>query len=394
MSRDEMVEALGTIARSGTKAFMDRIEAAQGRRGRAADRPVRRRLLFRLHGRRTASTWSRAVPAPTRPGCGRRTARAPSRSRPQHSTDAPARGTRVILHLMEDAKTYTERSTLERIVKAQSGHVPVPIVDRRQARRRSRRDRRRRGAVDQAEVRDHSRGLHRLLPQRRRPVRRAGADDPFPRRGAPRIHRARLRAGLAAVRPVRSRPQGADEALRQARLHHRRGGDPAALSALRARPGRFRRPAAQRLARDDPGEPDPRRDQEGRDQPRARRPREARREATPDAYAKIWETFGAVLKEGLYEDFERRDALLGLARFKTTARRRAWRSLKDYVAALKENQTAIYYIAGDDLDAARSLAAARRLPRARHRGAAAAGSGRQLLGHVRRRLSRASRSSR
>ncbi len=39
----------------------------------------------------------------------------------------------------------------------------------------------------------------------------------------------------------------------------------------------------------------------------------------PEAYAKIWETFGAVLKEGIYEDFERRDALLALARFKTTA---------------------------------------------------------------------------
>ena len=33
MNRDEMVEALGTIARSGTKAFMDRIEAAQGGEG-------------------------------------------------------------------------------------------------------------------------------------------------------------------------------------------------------------------------------------------------------------------------------------------------------------------------------------------------------------------------
>ena len=41
--------------------------------------------------------------------------------------DAPARGTRVILHLSEDAKSYTERFQLERIVKAQSGHVPVPI---------------------------------------------------------------------------------------------------------------------------------------------------------------------------------------------------------------------------------------------------------------------------
>ena len=41
--------------------------------------------------------------------------------------DALGRGTRVILHLLEDAKTYTERHTLERLVKAQSGHVPVPI---------------------------------------------------------------------------------------------------------------------------------------------------------------------------------------------------------------------------------------------------------------------------
>jgi molecular chaperone HtpG len=68
-----------------------------------------------------------------------------------------------------------------------------------------------------------------------------------------------------------------------------------------------------------------------------------------EAYKKIWDTFGAVLKEGIYEDFERRDALLALARFKTTASAGAWRSLKDYVAALKPNQTAIYYITGDDL---------------------------------------------
>ncbi len=40
---------------------------------------------------------------------------------------APLRGTRVVLHLMEDAKSYTERATIERLVRAQSGHVPVPI---------------------------------------------------------------------------------------------------------------------------------------------------------------------------------------------------------------------------------------------------------------------------
>jgi molecular chaperone HtpG len=68
----------------------------------------------------------------------------------------------------------------------------------------------------------------------------------------------------------------------------------------------------------------------------------------PEAYVKIWDAFSAVLKEGLYEDFERRDTLLSLARFKTTASPTGWRSLKDYVAGLKENQTAIYYLAGDD----------------------------------------------
>jgi molecular chaperone HtpG len=60
--------------------------------------------------------------------------------------------------------------------------------------------------------------------------------------------------------------------------------------------------------------------------------------------------FGAVLKEGLYEDYGRRETLLGLARFKTTTSGTEWRSLKDYVAAIKENQTAIYYATGPDLD--------------------------------------------
>ncbi len=77
-------------------------------------------------------------------------------------------------------------------------------------------------------------------------------------------------------------------------------------------------------------------------------------EKEPLAYANIWDTFGAVLKEGIYEDFERRDALLALARFKTTASADAWRSLKEYVGALKPNQSAIYYLAGDDLERLKS----------------------------------------
>ena len=312
---------------------------------------------------------------------------------PAALADAPQRGTRVILHLMEDAKTYTERSTLERMVKAQSGHVPVPIVivEKPGAEGAEIAD----GAAlwTKAEVRDHSRGIHRLLPQHRGAVRRAGADDAFPRRGAPRIHRARLRSGLAAVRPVRSRPQGPHQALRQARLHHRRGGDPAALSALRARAGGFRRPAAQRLARDDPGEPDPRRDQEGRDQPGARRSREARGEGA----GRLRQDLGHL---------RRRAEGRALRGFRAPRRAARPGALQDhrrqrYVAepeglcrrAQGEPDRDLLH-RGRRHRSPRSLAAPRRLPRARRRGSAACGPDRQLLGHVRRRRSRASRSSR
>lgn len=66
-----------------------------------------------------------------------------------------------------------------------------------------------------------------------------------------------------------------------------------------------------------------------------------------EKFAKIWGDFGAVLKEGLYEDPERRDQLLKIARFTTTTARDGQRSLADYVASLRENQTAIYYLAGE-----------------------------------------------
>jgi molecular chaperone HtpG len=69
-----------------------------------------------------------------------------------------------------------------------------------------------------------------------------------------------------------------------------------------------------------------------------------------DKYLKMWENFGSVLKEGLYEDYARRETLLGLARFKTSTSNNEWRSLKDYAADLKENQTAIYYAVGSDIE--------------------------------------------
>ena len=65
-------------------------------------------------------------------------------------------------------------------------------------------------------------------------------------------------------------------------------------------------------------------------------------------YATFWDNFGAVLKEGLYEDFERRDDILALCRFRTTKSDQPV-SLESYVAGMKEGQQAIYMITGDDL---------------------------------------------
>ncbi len=72
----------------------------------------------------------------------------------------------------------------------------------------------------------------------------------------------------------------------------------------------------------------------------------------PEEYAKFWDNFGAVLKEGLYEDRDQRDTLLGLARFRSTSRD-GWVSLDEYVEALKPGQDAIYTITGDNLDLVR-----------------------------------------
>src|SRR5215470_11173235 len=138
MSRDELVEALGTIARSGTKAFLERIQESKDHdKDRDKDRDKNREdasfigqfgvgfysafmvadrvdVTSRRAGSEEAFRWTSdgkgtfsisAVPLP----------------------DAPVRGTRVLLHLMEDAGDYIQRYTLERIVKTQSGHVPVPI---------------------------------------------------------------------------------------------------------------------------------------------------------------------------------------------------------------------------------------------------------------------------
>ncbi len=73
-------------------------------------------------------------------------------------------------------------------------------------------------------------------------------------------------------------------------------------------------------------------------------------EKSPEDYATFWNTFGAVLKEGLYEDGQQRESLLELARFRSTTRD-GLVSLADYVKEMKPGQEAIFTITGDDPEA-------------------------------------------
>jgi molecular chaperone HtpG len=89
-----------------------------------------------------------------------------------------------------------------------------------------------------------------------------------------------------------------------------------------------------------------------------------------EKYAAFWKEFGAVLKEGIGEDFANQERLAKLLRFASTHADEGV-SLADYVSRMKEGQDAIYYVTADTLAAAQGQPAARDLPQEGHRGAAA-----------------------
>jgi len=346
MSREEMVEALGTIARSGTRSFMERITTAEGKDGAqligqfgvgfysAFMVAGEVEVVSRRAGSNEAWAWSSD-------GKGKFTVA------PVALEEAPARGTRVILHLIDNARTYAERWTLERIVKEQSGHVPVPIalVEKPGAQPATLADgtalwTRPKSEISKEEYADFYRsvagqyddpaatvhfraeGRHEysalLFVPGARPFDLFDAD----RKGRIKLYVKRVfitdEAELMPryLRFVRGIVDTADLPLNVSR------------EMIQASPllGVIKKGVTSRILTD----------------------LAKLAEQDAGAFAKIWENFGAVVKEGLYEDFERRAQLLDLSRFRTTASGDGWRSLKDYIAALKANQTAIYYIVGDD----------------------------------------------
>jgi molecular chaperone HtpG len=82
---------------------------------------------------------------------------------------------------------------------------------------------------------------------------------------------------------------------------------------------------------------------------------ELKKKATkkPEEYATFWNNFGPVLKEGLYEDHENRDTLLELTRFNSTSSD-SLLSLEDYIGRMNDGQEDIFYITGDDAEMLKS----------------------------------------
>ncbi len=345
MSREEMVEALGTIARSGTRAFLERMQGGEeaganliGQFGvgfySAFMVAERVDVLSRRAGTDEAWLWS---------SDGKGTFSVS----PAELAQAPARGTRVVLHLSADAAGYADRPTLERIVRAQSGHVPVPIsiIDKLGGEPAEVADgaalwTRPKSEITEAEYTDFYRSV-------------AGQfDDP-----AMTLHyRAEGRQEYAALLFVPgTRPFDLFDPERKGRikLYVRRvfiTDDveilPRYLRFVRGLVDSADLPlnVSREMIQESPILEAIRKGVTNR----VLGDLEKLADKEPEKYIRIWEAFGPVIKEGLYEAFERREALLGLARFRTTASPQGWRSLKEYIAGLQENQTAIYYLAGDE----------------------------------------------
>ncbi|MAH61217.1 MAG: molecular chaperone HtpG [Legionellales bacterium] len=70
----------------------------------------------------------------------------------------------------------------------------------------------------------------------------------------------------------------------------------------------------------------------------------------PEKYLDFWKQFGAVIKEGIGEDFQNRDQIVALLRFKSSTRK-GLISLKDYTEKVQKDQKTIYYLTTDRMSA-------------------------------------------
>lgn len=349
MERQELIDHLGTIARSGTKAFVSKLKEAKDGLGligqfgvgfysafMVADKIV---VVSRRAGESDVWTWTSSG------GSGFEIARASD-----EEAVRLARGTEIVLHLKDDAKKYLETYEIERIVGAYSDNILFPIElvpeegEPRQINSASALWQR---SKSELTAEDYKKAYQQIA---------SAFDDP-----AMTLHyRAEGRYSYAVLLFAPStKPFDLFEPSRKGRvkLYVRRvfitdDADllPGYLRFIRGVVDSEDLPLniSREMLQNDPQLVQIRKAVATR----VVNELESLADKDPENFAKIWDAFGAVLKEGIYEDFERREKLLSLSRFTTTSGEK--RSLKDVIADFKPNQTEIYYLVGDSIERLKS----------------------------------------
>ncbi len=347
MNRQDLVDNLGTIARSGTAAFMNSLKANGG----DAKKDVNLIGQFGV-GFYSAFMAADRVEVLTRKAGDSQGWRWQSDGKGEFTiaevADLP-RGTKIILHLREGDDEYLEEHRLQAIVRKYSDHIAIPILfgedeDAKALNSASALWTRSKNEITAEQYKEfyHHVGHAFDEPWLTLHWRAEGALEytnllfipstkPFDLFDPKRAHRVKLYVkrvfitdaaeGLIPpyLRFVRGVVDSEDLPLNISRemLQHN-----PMLAKIRA--GLTRRILSEL----------------------AKKAKDSEKAAE---YATFWENFGAVLKEGLYEDYEHRDELMKLLRFRSTAGD-GLVSLDEYVARMKEGQDAIYTISGEDVD--------------------------------------------
>ena len=342
MSKDDLARNLGTIARSGTRAFSQSLGDAK-----SDERPTligqfgvgfysafmvadRVSVTSRRAGTEEAWTWASD-------GQGSYTLEPASRSEP---------GTDVVLQLKEDATEYVEPYRLDHLVRKWADYITVPISIAREGKDESANQgvalwRKPKSEIREDQYADFYRqiGMNFDKPWATLHWRAEGATEftallfvpgskPFmavdtDRESKVRLHVKRMfitddaKLLPAWLRFVQGVVDTEDLPLNVSR------------EMLQATPvlSRIRRAVTGRVLSE-----------------------LSLRAKTAGDYATFWESFGPILKEGIYEDHERRAEIASLLRFRSSTVE-GWTSLADYVSRMKDGQDAIYYLVADDPDA-------------------------------------------
>jgi molecular chaperone HtpG len=349
MERQELIDHLGTIARSGTKAFVSKLKEAKEGLGligqfgvgfysafMVAEKIV---VVSRRAGESDVWTWTSSG------GSGFEIARASD-----EDAARVARGTEIVLHLKDDAKKYLEAYEIERIISAYSDNILFPIElvpeegEPRQINSASALWQR---SKSELSPEDYKKAYQQIA---------SAFDDP-----AMTLHyRAEGRYSYAVLLFAPStKPFDLFEPSRKGRvkLYVRRvfitdDADllPGYLRFIRGVVDSEDLPLniSREMLQNNPQLAQIRKAVATRVVSEL----ESLADKDPENFTRIWDAFGAVLKEGIYEDFERREKLLALSRFTTTTGEK--RSLKDVIAGFKPNQTEIYYLVGDSIERLKS----------------------------------------